>query len=84
MCEIVSQLEAFVTEQTNIKFCVLLQMSPAETLTVLQQLYGDRTMKKSLVCDWHKPFTDGREIVDDDLCSGHPSTSINETNIECV
>jgi len=33
-------LEAFVTEQRmNIRFYVLLQMSPAETLTMLQQLY---------------------------------------------
>jgi len=71
VCEIVSHLEAFITEQrTNIKFCILLQISPAETLTMLQQLYGDRTIKISLVYDWHKPFTDGREIVVDDLCSG--------------
>jgi len=40
---------------------------------MLQQLYGDRTMKKSQVYDWHKAFPDGREIVYD-LCSGHPSS----------
>jgi hypothetical protein len=84
VCEILSQLEAFITEQrTGIKFCVLLQISAAETLTMLRQPYGERTMKKSQVCHWHKPFPDGCEIVDDDFCSGHPS-STNEANIKFV
>jgi len=38
-------------------------MSPAETLTMLRPLCGDRTMKKSVAYDWHKPFLDGREIL---------------------
>jgi hypothetical protein len=36
-----------VEQQMNIKFCVLLQKSPVETLTMLQQEYGDRAVRKS-------------------------------------
>jgi hypothetical protein len=36
-----------IGQSMNIKSCVLLQKSPAETLTMLQQVYGDREMKNS-------------------------------------
>jgi len=78
----VSQLEAFVTEQrTNIRFCVLLHISPADTNLVAATVWWQNNEKISGV--WHKPFPDGHEIVDE-LCSGHPSTSTNEENIECM
>jgi hypothetical protein len=48
--ELASQLKMFVTQQcTSIKFCVLLQKSPAETLTMLQKEYGDRAMKNYML-----------------------------------
>jgi hypothetical protein len=44
----------FVDEQQiNTKFCVLLHKSPVETLTMLQQEYGDREIRKSKVYDWY-------------------------------
>ena len=51
---------------------------------MLQQAYDDREMKNSQVYDWHKHFCDGHESVDSDLCSGRPSMSSNEANVECV
>ena len=51
---------------------------------MLQQAYDDREMKKSQVYDWHKHFYDGHGSVDSDLCSGHPSVSSNEANVERV
>jgi len=60
VCEVTLQLNVLVTEECmNIKSCVLLQKSPAETLTMLQQACDDREMKKSQVYDWHKHFYDG-------------------------
>jgi hypothetical protein len=38
-------------------------------------------MEKSLVYDWHKHFHDGHKSVENDLCSGRPSTSTNEANV---
>jgi hypothetical protein len=68
----------------NIIFCVWLLVSLAETLNMLQQVYDDRAMKKSQVCDWRKCFHDGCESVDNDPCSGHPSLSTNKANVEHV
>jgi hypothetical protein len=85
VCEVTLQLNMPLIEQRmNIKSCVLLQKSPAETLTMLQQVYDDREMKKSQVYDWHKHFCDGLESVDSDLFSGRPSVSSNEANVERV
>jgi hypothetical protein len=53
-------------------------------ITILQQAYDDREMKKSQVYDWHKHFYNGHGSVDSDLCSGRPSVSSNEANVERV
>jgi hypothetical protein len=41
-------------------------------------------MKHSEVYDWHKRFLDGREGFDDVPCSGRPSESKNEGNVDRV
>ena len=41
-------------------------------------------MKIPGIYDWHKHFCDGHESVDSDLCSGCPSVSTNEANVEQV
>jgi hypothetical protein len=80
--EVASEVETSVTEQrTNTEFCVLLHKSAAETLTMSQQAYGDRAMKKSQVYDWHKRFQDGRESADCDAPSVRASTSINKASV---
>jgi hypothetical protein len=49
-------------QRTNITFCVLLHISPSETLQMLEEVYVKATMKKSQVYWWHKH---GRVSVDD-------------------
>ncbi|KAJ4429679.1 hypothetical protein ANN_21880 [Periplaneta americana] len=68
---LLKQLQCFVcsshfvimsTEQrTNIKFCVLLHKTPAETLRLLEEAYGEAVMKKTPVYAWHKRFSGGRD-----------------------
>ena len=49
MREKASLLKISVTEQrTDIKFCVLLQKSPAEILTTLNQTHGKGQMKSQV------------------------------------
>jgi hypothetical protein len=36
------------------------------------------------VSEWYKRFQDGREDVEDDKCSGRPSTSIIDENMKKV
>ena len=71
-------------QRINLKFLVKLGKTPSESLGMLQEVYGDETMSRSRVFEWHKRFKDGREDVEDDSRSGRPSTSRTDDNVERV
>jgi transposase len=68
-------------QRANIKLMCRLGKSASETLSVLQQVYGDTALKKSAVYDWFSRFKDGQETLEDDQRSGRPSTSRTEEMI---
>ena len=51
---------------------------------MLRDVYGDSSMSRTRVFEWHKRFVEGREDVEDDPKSGRPCTSTTDTNIEKV
>jgi transposase len=75
-----SQLE----QRANIKFMCRWGKSASETLSALQQVYGDTALKKSAVYDWFSRFKNGQEKLEDDQRSGRPSTSRTAGMIENV
>ncbi|PNF22340.1 hypothetical protein B7P43_G18376 [Cryptotermes secundus] len=54
-------------ERANIKFTCNLEKSASETLSALQQVYGDTALKKSAAYDWFSQFKNGKETLEDDL-----------------
>ena len=48
---------------------------------MLRDVYGDSSMSRTKVFEWHKRFVEGRE---DDPKSGRPCTSTTDTNIEKI
>ena len=73
------------TEQRiNQKLLVRLGNSPTETLKLLQEVYGDDTMSRTRLFEWHRRFKEGREEVEDDHRSGRPFTSRTDENVERV
>jgi transposase len=58
-------------QHTNIKFMCRLGKSASETLSALQQVYGDTAQKKSTVYDWFSWFKNGQKLEDDQR-SGRP------------
>ena len=46
--------------------------------------YGEHGMKKSSVFEWHRPFKEGREDVQDDPRSGQPKTQRTDANVDGV
>jgi hypothetical protein len=46
--------------------------SASETLAVLTVPYGEYSMNKWSVFEWHRQFKEGREAVKDDPRSGQP------------
>ena len=73
-----------IEQRNNIKFCVKHGKTATETLKMLRDVYGDFSMSRTRVFEWHKRFVEGRKDVKDDPKSGRPCTSTADTNIEKV
>jgi len=67
-----------------IKFSLKLRKSGSETLQLLRTAYGDAVLSSAQVFRWHKAFKDRREGVEDEQCTGCPSTSRNGNSVACV
>jgi transposase len=74
----VSQFE----QHANIKFMCRLGKSASEMLSALKQVYGDTALNKSTVYNWVSRFKNGQEMLEDEQCSGRPSTSKTAEMIE--
>ena len=73
-----------VEQRINLKFLVRLGKTPTKTLKLLQEVYGDNTISRTRLFDWHRRFKEEREEVKDDHRSGRPSTSKTNENVERV
>lgn len=77
-----------MTERTEqricIKFCFNLGKNCAETIEMLQKIFGDECMGKTQIKEWYKRFKSGRTSVDSDPRSGRPSTTTTPDNVERV
>ena len=51
---------------------------------MLSTAYGNDCLSRACVFEWHKRFSEGREIVKDDECPGRPCTSRTEENVEKI
>ena len=68
-------------QRINLKFLVKLGKGPTDCLKLLHEVYGEATMSRARLFEWHKRFTSGREDVEDDPKSGRPSTTKTADNI---
>jgi transposase len=71
-------------QRAAIKFCFKLGKSASETYELLQKANGSDSLPRSTTFEWFKRFREGRELLEDDEQSGHPTTSRNEQTIEKV
>jgi hypothetical protein len=62
-------------QRANIKFMFKRGKSATETLQVLQKVYGDDALKKTVVYEWFNQFKNGQETLEDEPRTGRPSTS---------
>jgi hypothetical protein len=52
------------------KFCVKLGKSATDTLEMLREAFGERSLSRRAVFEWHSCFKAGRVSVEDDERSG--------------
>ncbi|XP_066259606.1 protein GVQW3-like [Euwallacea similis] len=55
-----------------------------ESLKMLKKCFGESTLSRTQVFEWHKAFSEGREVVENLPHASRPSTSVNDDNIEKV
>jgi hypothetical protein len=56
------------------KFCANLGKIVTETLEMIQQGFGDQSLSRAQVFQWHARFKTGRTSVDDDERTGRPTS----------
>jgi len=59
-------------QRVCVKFCASLGKSATETLTMIQQAFGNQSLSRAQVFQWHALFKTGRTSVDDDEHTGRP------------
>jgi hypothetical protein len=57
-------------QHVYIKFCVKLGKSTAKTLEMLHEAFGEHSLSRTAVFDWHSHFKAGQKSVEDDKRSG--------------
>jgi transposase len=71
-------------QRANIKFCVKLGKSGAETFEMIRRAYRNEAINRARCLEWHAPFKRGRTSLEDDERSGRPSTSSTPKNVETI
>ena len=66
------------------KLCVSNRITPTESLKMLQKCFGESTLSRTQVFEWHKAFSEGLEVVENLLHASRLSTSVNDDNSEKV
>ncbi|KOC70321.1 Putative uncharacterized protein FLJ37770, partial [Habropoda laboriosa] len=72
-----AKMNRTLEQRYAVKFCVRLGKTATETYTMIKDAFGNNSMGRSSIFEWHKLFKEGREQVENDHRSGRPSTSRN-------
>ena len=66
-------------QRVCIKFCANLGKSATETLEMVQQGFGNQSLSRSQVFQWHARFKTGRTSVEDERTGRPTSCTTTET-----
>ena len=77
-------MSSHAEQRSVIKFCVLSNKSPSETVHDLKKAYGSSSLSRSTIFMWHKRFAEGRSDIKDDVRSGRPQDVRTSRSIENV
>ena len=62
-------------QRVCIRFCANLEKSATEILEMIQQCFGDQSLSRTQVFQWHAWYKAGRTSVDDNEHTGRPTSS---------
>jgi transposase len=76
-CFILSAMDGKIEQRVCIKICMKLG-------AMLREAFGENSLSRAAVFEWHSRFKPGRVSVEDDKRSGRPSTSKTTENVEKI
>jgi hypothetical protein len=77
-------MDSKIEQRVCIKFCVKLGKSATETVEMLCEAFGEHSLSRAAVFEWHSRFKADRVSVEYDEHSGRPSTSKTTENVEKI
>jgi hypothetical protein len=83
-CFGLSAMDGKIEQRVCIEFCVKLGKSATEVFEMLREDFGELSLSRTAVFEWHSRFKACRESVKGDERSGRPSTSKTTENVEKV
>ena len=73
-----------IEQQVCLTFCVSNGITATKSLKMLQKCFRKSTLSRTQVFEWHKAFSEGREVAANLPHTSRPTTSVNGNNIEKV
>jgi transposase len=73
-----------IERSVYIKSCVKLNEPATESLEMLREAFGEYSLRRAAVFEWHSCFNAGRVSLEDDKRSGRPSTSKTTEIVEKI
>ena len=68
-------------QRVCIKFCPNLGKNAMKTLEMIQQVFGNQILSRAQVFQWHARFKTGHTSVEDDECTGRPTSCITPETV---
>jgi hypothetical protein len=67
-------------QQANIQFCQKLGKTAVETIEIMLQVFGEDALSRSVVVRWHQLLLQGRDSLEDVVCTRRPQIVRTERN----
>jgi hypothetical protein len=77
-------MDGKIEQRVCIKFYAKLGKSAFETHEMLLEAFGEYSLIRTAIFEWHSRFKTGRVSVEDDKRSERPSTSKTAENVEKI
>jgi hypothetical protein len=75
-------MDGKIEQRVCIRFCVKLGKFATETLEMLREAFGEHSLSRTAVFEWHSRFKADRVSVEDDESSGRPITGKTIQNVK--
>jgi hypothetical protein len=81
-CFVLCAMDGKIEQHVCIKFCMKLGKSTTKTLEMLRRVFGEHSLSRTVVFEWHSRFMASQVSVEDDERSGRPNNRKAAENVE--